>query len=277
MSCGGPHRTVLPRGPGVRRRCFSLPMALSLFIPQMGLRFRRILKKRHHGMRACAISGCPKPRTICSMRSGMSLANPVTLCDGHGVFFVAASGQIRLTVVALAAACGQGEPVGHPAYSGGAMGRPRQPRFAGGRVCGTLRCGWGLRSRRSRDPAVREALSCELNLAPDGMLFVFPRIPQGSGACPAPGFRYEARCGVIDRGGAQQNDRVGNPAISDRLFHGTSLPGSGAGVTEGRAGGKQTAGYADIGPAWATATIGLHQCCHPCERQHSARSPCCDG
>lgn len=24
------------------------------------------------------------------------LANPVTLCDGHGVFFVAASGQIRM-------------------------------------------------------------------------------------------------------------------------------------------------------------------------------------
>ena len=24
------------------------------------------------------------------------LANPVTLCDGHGVFFVAASGQIQM-------------------------------------------------------------------------------------------------------------------------------------------------------------------------------------
>jgi hypothetical protein len=24
------------------------------------------------------------------------LANPVTFCDGHGVFFVAASGQIRM-------------------------------------------------------------------------------------------------------------------------------------------------------------------------------------
>jgi len=27
-------------------------------------------------------------------RAARGLANPVTLCDGHGVFFVAASGQI---------------------------------------------------------------------------------------------------------------------------------------------------------------------------------------
>lgn len=67
------------------------------------------------------------------------LVNPVTFCDDHGVFFVAASGQIRLTVVTLAASYGQGEPAGHPAYSGRALGRPRRPRFAGGRVGGTLR------------------------------------------------------------------------------------------------------------------------------------------
>ena len=40
------------------------------------------------------------------------LVNAVTFCDDHEVFFVAASGQIRLTVVTLAASCGQGEPAG---------------------------------------------------------------------------------------------------------------------------------------------------------------------
>jgi hypothetical protein len=58
----------------------------------------------HHGLPNWAI--CVKSRhhersSLCSADSefgqhGGRLANPVTLCGGHGVFFVAASGQIRI-------------------------------------------------------------------------------------------------------------------------------------------------------------------------------------
>jgi hypothetical protein len=52
----------------------------------------------------------PAPANSSSTRSKYSafgaawraprLANPVTLCDGHGIFFVAASGQIQIQMAA---------------------------------------------------------------------------------------------------------------------------------------------------------------------------------